>query len=154
MRIALWFAIAACVVTGMFCQTVDAGTREDPDLAEGLLQGVGEVVGQGAFPNPTCRGGYFPVGPRLCMSGPFAADTLTNAMAVCQAVFGRVTEYGDWRYRRLFGDGGVAPVGIWLGHLTADNRGLFVNSSDTGDFEAETSRFEVRSYICAHDDDA
>ena len=53
--------------------------------------------------------------------------------------------------RILCGDGFPAPVGWWLGPITADNRALFVNSPNIGDFDGETSRFDLRNFACAHD---
>lgn len=151
MRTARWLAIVVCVATGVFWQTADAGTREDPEIA---APAGGGIVAQGAFPEASCRSdlGYGPVGPRLCMRGPLGPDSFANAMAVCQLISGRVADYGDWRYRKLFGDGASAPLGWWLGPITGDNQALYVNQSNDADFDGVTNRFDIRPYACAHDD--
>ena len=41
---------------------------------------------------------------------------------------------------------GLLDIGI-----TADDTALFVNSTNTGNFDGETSRFNSRTYACAHD---
>ena len=97
-----------------------------------------------------CPAGYARVGATLCMTGALGPDTFANALAVCQSMKGTVANYGAWRYRILFGDGVPAPVGWWLGPITADDTALFVNSSDTGNFDGETSRFDSRNYACSH----
>jgi hypothetical protein len=151
MRTALWFAIVVCVATGVFWQTVDAGTPADLEITALPEEGVAP---QGAFPEASCRSdlGYASVGARLCMRGPLDANSFANAMAVCQLLSGRVADYGDWRYRQLFGDGVSAPVGWWLGPITGDNQALFVNSTNEADFDGVANRFDIRSYACAHDD--
>lgn len=102
-------------------------------------------------PSVNCRIGYFPVGTRLCMTGAQPATSYANAAANCLAISGRVADYADWRYRILFGGGGIAPVGWWLGPITADNTALFVNLPNSGDFDGETSRFDIRPYACVHE---
>ncbi len=104
------------------------------------------------FAQGSCRAGYFQVGARLCMTARRGPTSYANAEADCRRVFGSVADYGTWRYRGLYGDGVAAPVGWWLGPITADNRALFVNLPNTGDFDGETSRFDSRYYACAHDD--
>jgi hypothetical protein len=37
--------------------------------------------------------------------------------------------------------------------MTGDNLALYVNLPDITDFDGETSRFDSRQYVCAHDDD-
>jgi hypothetical protein len=162
MKAALWIMLSACVMTGMAWHPAYAGSKSACDKGQISREGscedptpklsAEEKLQSQAVPAPSCRAGYFQVGPRLCMTGAQAANTFANAMAICEAKFGRVADYGDWRYRRLFGDGIAAPVGWWLGPITADNRALFVNLPNTGDFDGETSRFDSRSYACAHDD--
>lgn len=105
------------------------------------------------FGTGSCRAGYYQVGPRLCMTGALGPASLANAMAYCQAIFGSLAGYSEWRYRVLYGDGIMPPVGWWLGPITADNTGLYVNQSVVGDFDGETNRFESRYYVCAHDDE-
>jgi hypothetical protein len=99
-----------------------------------------------------CRPGYFQQGSGLCMTGERGPNSFTNAVIDCMDIFGRVADYHDWRYRIFRGDGVAAPVGWWLGPMTADNVALFVNLPNIGDFDGETSRFDSRSYACAHDD--
>jgi hypothetical protein len=96
-----------------------------------------------------CPGGYFRVGTNLCMTGELGPDSFANALAVCQSLGGTVAGYGAWRYRILFGDGVMPPVGYWLGPITADNTALFVNQAVPGDFDGETSRFDSRNYVCS-----
>ncbi len=86
------------------------------------------------------------------MRGPLDATSFANAMAICQLISGRVADYGDWRYRQLFGDGVSAPVSWWLGPITGDDQALYVNSTNDNNFDGVTSRFDTRSYACAHDD--
>jgi hypothetical protein len=112
------------------------------------------VEALGAFPQGVCRAGYAQQGARLCMTGGRGPNTFANALVDCQDIFGRIANYGDWRYRRFRGDGVLAPVGWWLGPMTADNQALFVNAANEADFEGETSRFDSRPYACAHDDES
>jgi hypothetical protein len=51
----------------------------------------------------------------------------------------RVADVSDWRYRIFRGDGVSAPVGWWLGTRTGDNKALYVNSANVGDFDGEAS---------------
>jgi hypothetical protein len=102
-------------------------------------------------PAVLCRAGYFPIGTRLCMTAARPAASFANAMLFCMDLSGRVADYHDWRYRNQRGDGVGAPVGWWLGPITADNTALFVNLPGAGDFDGETSRFDSRFYACAHD---
>jgi hypothetical protein len=104
-------------------------------------------------PASLCRTGfgYFREGSRLCMTSVRGPATFANATVDCADIFGRVADYSDWRYRFLRGDGAHAPVGWWLGPITADNTALFVNQDNPGDFDGETNRFESRFYACAHD---
>jgi hypothetical protein len=83
------------------------------------------------------------------MTGAMGPDSFANAMAVCQYYSGAVANYGSWRYRYLFGDGAAAPLDWWLGPLTADDRAMYVNSTNAGNFDGETSRFELRYYACS-----
>jgi hypothetical protein len=100
-------------------------------------------------PPATCRAGFFSQGPFLCMSGTRGPNSLANAQVDCRDITGHVSDYFDWRYRIFRGDGVQAPVGFWLGIITADNTGLFVNSNNVADFDGETSRFDSRFYTCA-----
>jgi len=134
-------SMAALVLAGGF-SAAQAAHREDPPIA--AMDGASTE----STAAKTCPGGFFRVGTNLCMTGALGPDTFANAMAVCQSLGGSVANYGSWRYRILFGDGVGAPVDWWLGPITADDRALFVNSTDTGNFDGETSRFEVRSYAC------
>ncbi|MBA2590908.1 MAG: hypothetical protein M3495_04975 [Pseudomonadota bacterium] len=116
------------------------------------LTGVfGQTVQAGAFPAASCQPGYFQVGARLCMSGTRGPNSFEGAMAFCQDSKSRVADYSDWFYR-ITRFGGALPVGFWIGTHTADNRALFINRSDIGDFDGETSRFDSRFFVCAHDD--
>ena len=72
-------------------------------------------------------------------------------MLTCMDSGGRVADYHDWRYRTFRGDRLPAPVGWWLGGITDDNAALFVNGTNTGDFDGQGSRFDLRNYACAHD---
>jgi hypothetical protein len=107
----------------------------------------------GFFGNGQCLTGfgYVSMGARLCMTGTRGPATFANADLDCKDIFGRVADYGDWRYRIFRGDGLPAPVGFWLGPITADNTALFVNLPNIADFDGEASRFDSRSYVCAHD---
>jgi len=96
-----------------------------------------------------CPAGFFRVGTNLCMTGALGPDSFANALAVCQSLGGTVAGYGAWRYRILFGDGVMPPVGYWLGPITADNVALFVNQAVPSDFDGETNRFEIRNYVCS-----
>jgi hypothetical protein len=163
MRTVLWLALAACLVTGggwqvVYAQPLSAcekgefsedGACEDPDYTIPPPQAMSP---QGAFPQAVCRAGYFQQGPRLCMTAQRGPNTFGNALVDCQDILGRVADFGDWRYRVFRGDG-VLVVDSWLGPLTGDDRALFINSSNAGNFDGEGSRFDNRSYACAHDDD-
>ncbi|PXW89730.1 hypothetical protein C8R34_104133 [Nitrosomonas sp. Nm84] len=104
-----------------------------------------------SVPSAVCRAGYLRQGSRLCMTGTRGPATFANAVINCQDSGGRVADYGDWRYRIFRGDGIPAPVSWWLGPNTGDNEALFVNSANVGDYDGVTSRFDNRSYACAHD---
>ena len=119
-----------------------------PSLAGDSAPGVQPAHG---IPAGTCRTGYVQQGPRLCMTGFQTATSFTNAQLRCMDIRGRVADYHDWRYRIFRGDGVSPPVGIWLGEITADNTALFVNQNVVSDFDGETSRFDTRSFVCAHD---
>lgn len=119
---------------------------EDPAVtAEGVAQGAAAVI----VPNIVCPAGFFSVGATLCMTGAQGPDTFANALARCQSLNGAVAGYGAWRYRVLYGDGVAAPLDWWLGPITADDRALYVNSTNTGNFDGETSRFDIRFYACS-----
>jgi hypothetical protein len=135
----------------------DGGKCADEDIVSGsslVSPGqVNEPQSEGFFGNGECltQFGYVSVGARLCMTGPQGPRSFANAAALCKTIFGRVADYGDWRYRILFGDAFPAPVSWWLGPITADNTALFVNLPNTGDFDGESSRFTLRDFACAHD---
>ena len=134
----------------------DESPAEPPEHAAPGGRDVMMMEAQVGFPQGSCRAGYFNFGPRLCMrdaAGLFGAQTYANAAAYCRSIHGRVATYEDWRYNILFGTGSGPFVGDWLGQITADNTALYVNSTDTGDFEAVTGRFNSRFFFCAHDDD-
>jgi hypothetical protein len=135
---------AASLATGLLGQTVQAAPLSKDPAVQG-------VEAEGAFPAAFCQPGYFQTGPRLCMTGARGPRSLANAFVDCQDIKGRIADYSDWRYRVVRFGGGV-PVGFWLGQITADNTGLFINQADTGDFDGETNRFQSRFYVCAHDD--
>jgi hypothetical protein len=105
------------------------------------------------IPKKNCRTGfgYAQQGTFLCMTGQRGPASFANAMLDCMDLAGRVADYHDWRYRTFRGDGAQAPVGWWLGGITADNTALFVNQANAADFDGETSRFDSRPYACAHD---
>jgi hypothetical protein len=111
-------------------------------------------------PANSCRTGFFPQppppqAPKLCMSGLKLPTNFVDAATNCQFDRARVADYVDWRFRFIHGDHFPAPVGIWLGPITADNRALFVNKTESPtaptDIDGETSRSELRRYACAHD---
>ena len=116
-------------------------------------EGATQAAPSSRFQSSACRPGYVQQGSRLCMTGARGPASFANAEVDCQDIFGRVAGYKDWRYRIFRGDGIAAPVGFWLGPITADNVALFVNLPNIGDFDGETSRFDSRFYVCAHDDD-
>jgi hypothetical protein len=97
-----------------------------------------------------CRAGFGAVGSRLCFTGARGPNTFANALADCIGLRARVGDYGDWRYRGIV-TGLLAPVGWWLGPITADNTALFVNLPNAGDFDGETNRFDSRLYACVHE---
>src|SRR5688500_16734052 len=119
MKIAVGLMIAACMATGLFWQPAQADEQEALSACDqGQLSQEGEctdvddsseekeqVGARGAFPSISCRIGYFQVGPRLCMTGTRGPNSFSNAEVDCQDVFGRVADYGDWRYRISRGDG-------------------------------------------------
>ena len=164
MKATKWIILSVCLLTGATWQTASAEPLSAcqkgqigrdgncQDQAPALSTSEKQLVQPQSVPAPSCRSGYFQVGARLCMTARRGPDSYANAEAVCKLSMGRVADYSDWRYNILFGNHIAAPVGSWLGPITADNRALFVNSSNTGDFDGETSRFESRFYACAHDD--
>ena len=88
------------------------------------------------------------------MTGLRGPHSFGNALIDCQDHFGRIATYGDWYYRhqRATPGGLLPPTGVWIGHMTGNGRALFVNSDNIGNFDGETSIFDVRWYVCAHDD--
>ena len=100
--------------------------------------------------NGPCRPGFTKEGAFLCTSGVRGPNSFANAELDCRDIQARVSGYTDWRYRIFRGDGVNAPVGFWLGPITADDTALYVNSTDVGNFDGETSRFDSRSYTCSY----
>ena len=140
---------ATCLVAGMFWQTAQ-GQPTQPSASGD--PGIPPATSDRAdSPRATCRPGYIQQGFWICMTGARGPASFVNAMLDCYDSGGRVANYHDWRYRGFRGDGLPAPVGWWLGPITADNTALFVNQANVGDFDGETSRFDSRSYACAHD---
>jgi hypothetical protein len=124
-----------------------AAAAGDPPVAKNAA-----VTPEGAgVPHKTCRAGFAPQGVWLCMTGTRGPATFANAMFDCMNLGARVADYHDWRFRTFAGDGAAAPVGFWLGPITADNTALFANLANPGDFDGETSRFDSRFHACAHD---
>lgn len=171
MRTALCLAIAACLVTGVFWQTVDArplsacekgqlgstGVCEDEEQDNGTLLEVvepPEVVVPQHGTHRACNAFvgdiFFGTVGQLCWTNIRGPNTFANAAADCLGNRGRIADYTDWRHRLNILGGGV-PVGEWLGPITADNRALFINLNIPGDFDGETSRFDNRTYRCVHE---
>jgi hypothetical protein len=121
-----------------------AHAQEDPATATTVANRTGNAVTA-----KECTAGFYRVGATLCMTGTMGPDSFANALAVCQWHGAKVAGYGDWRYRVLYGDGVGAPQEWWLGPITADDRALYVNSTNTGNFDGETSRFDTRYYACS-----
>ena len=110
--------------------------------------GLDQVVPEaGSAP---CRAGFARQGSFLCTTGVRGPNSFANAELDCRDIQARVSNYADWRYRIFRGDGVSAPVGFWLGPITADDTALFVNSTDIGNYDGETSRFDSRSYTCSY----
>jgi hypothetical protein len=113
------------------------------------------------FPVPFCRAGFQQAGARLCISTNLLnAESFANAMVICRDRFARVASYGDLRYLYLRSslDAAYDPNGRWIGDFVGDDRALcgnasvtFDNDPDIGNFEGECSRFDLRSFWCAHD---
>jgi hypothetical protein len=124
---------------------------EAESSAESVLEAESSAETAG-FPSWSCRGGYTQRGARLCMTGRRGPHSYANAAALCRHIRGRVANYEDWRYAILFDTyTSQAPVGWWLGPITADNKALYVNLPRPGDFDGEANRFGSRYYACAHD---
>jgi hypothetical protein len=141
------FAAFAVIMASVVAGPAQAAEDAIPPPAN-----AGAVPKSPGVPASTCRVGYSPVGTRLCLTSTRTpARSFANAELDCQDIRGRVADYADWRYRNQRGNGAGPPVGFWLGPITADNRALFVNQSNVGDFDGETSRFDLRFYACAHD---
>jgi hypothetical protein len=130
-------------------QTAQTQMLGDPGEAPVPTREAG--AGAADIPSPVCRLGFVQQGAFLCMTGTRGPTSFANAVVECMDSGGRVADYHDWRFRIFRGDGLPAPVGFWLGPLTADNRALFVNSPNVADFDGETSRFDSRNFVCAHD---
>jgi hypothetical protein len=131
MKATAWFVLAACLTTSALWQPVDAKDRsacekgqvsrqsgaceDSDDIASGPAAGTTRH----GIPKGVCRPGYFQQGSGLCMTGERGPNSFTNAVIDCMDLFGRVADYHDWRYRIFRGDGVAAPVGWWLGPITA-----------------------------------
>lgn len=102
-------------------------------------------------PRSTCRPEYAQQGFWLCMTGARGFAQFDNATIYCQDIGGRVADVSDWRYRIFRGDGVPAPIGWWLGTRTGDDRALFVNSSNVGNFDGEAAVTDNRNFACVHD---
>jgi hypothetical protein len=130
------------------------GTATTHDNARVLNETAAEVAAfrtmGGGVPASTCRPGYVQQGFWLCMTGTRGPASFANAALDCADSGARVSDYHDWRYRIFRGDGLPAPVGWWLGPITGDNKALFANQANVGDYDGETSRFDSRNYACAH----
>jgi hypothetical protein len=138
-------AVAAAGVLAAALGSAYAAPHEDPaaiDAASAAMAGSNAGT-------KLCPANFFRVGTTLCMSNTLGPDSFANALAVCQSLGASVAGYGPWRYRILFGDGVMPPVGFWLGPITADNTALFVNQAVPSDFDGETNRFEQRNYVCS-----
>jgi hypothetical protein len=128
-------------------------TAEPQAPQTGATSDPGEApprVDRADVPRSTCRPGYVQQGFWLCMTGSRGPASFANAVLDCSDSGGQVADYHDWRYRIFRGDGSLAPVGWWLGPITADNTALFVNQANVADYDGETSRFDSRNYACAH----
>jgi hypothetical protein len=138
----------ALVIAGVLAAvaTSAAAARQDPATVS--PSGAADTSGE-AVTLKECPGGFYRVGATLCMTGAMGPDSFANAMAVCQYYGAAVANYGAWRYRILYGDGVAAPQEWWLGPITADDRALYVNSTNVGNFDGETSRFDSRYYACS-----
>jgi hypothetical protein len=135
----------ALAAVGMLAAALTSAcaAQEDPATVESATAGSNAVAAK------LCPAGFFRVGTNLCMTGAQGPDSFANALAACQSLGGTVAGYGAWRYRILFGDGVMPPVGYWLGPITADNTALFANQALPSDFDGETNRFEIRNYACS-----
>jgi hypothetical protein len=136
----------AAAHTSSTCVKGQGGACEDPPVAKRQA-----IVADHGVPHKTCRGGFLQQGNFLCMTAPHDPATFANAMLTCMDQQARVADYHDWRYRNQRGDGQLPPVGMWLGGITADDTALFANRTDSGNFDGETSRFDLRPFVCAHD---
>ena len=139
-------AVAAAGVLAGALSSAYAAPHEDPAT---LDPASAAAAGSSAAGARLCPPNFFRVGTTLCMSNTLGPDSFANALAVCQSLGVGVAGYGAWRYRILFGDGVMPPVGFWLGPITADNTALFVNQAVPSDFDGETNRFEIRNYACS-----
>jgi hypothetical protein len=135
-----------------------------------LLLSVGvEPASAAGFPKPSpCRPGFvspgFGAAPRLCIDQfEQSATDFDTAMLRCRNRLAYVASYGDLYYilktitfppRNLYN-----PNGKWIGpDLVGDNQALignrdiqFIFDPAVEDFESIGSKFDVRSYWCAHD---
>jgi hypothetical protein len=139
-------ALAAAGVLATVLGSAYAAPHEDPAAIDAASAAM---AGSNAAGAKLCPPDFFRVGTTLCMSNTLGPDSFANALAVCQSLGAGVAGYGAWRYRILFGDGVMPPVGYWLGPITADNTALFVNQAVPSDFDGETNRFEQRNYVCS-----
>lgn len=130
---------------GSVCKNPGGKTRECRD------KNIKILTPKHGIPSEACRPGFEQaITNTLCFTDLRGATTYANAEANCRSLGARVADYGDWR-TRILAIADTAPVGIWLGPITADDTALFVNINNTGNFDGETSRFDSRSYVCVHD---
>src|SRR5262245_30085224 len=98
MRTALCLAIAACLVTGVFWQTVAAQDAPDEGTQAEAAGGLNVVEPEHGI-HGVCTGNFpFQVGV-LCWSNRFGPNSFANAAAFCIGILGRIADYPDWRNR-------------------------------------------------------
>lgn len=139
----------ALLVAGLLITTATTATAARQRDGADPAPAAADVEAVSIAPAIACPYGFYSVGATLCMTGALGPTSFANAMAYCQALGASVADYGAWRYRILYGDGIAAPVGWWLGPITADDRALYVNSGDVANFDGEGSRFDSRYYACS-----
>ncbi len=128
----------------------------------GMMLMAAKPAAAAGFPTATCRPGYIQAGPRLCISQfEQNATRFDEAMRLCRNQFGYVASYGDLYYLYINTglDAAYNPNGKWLGpDLVGDDSALcgnrdvtFNGDADERNFEGTCSKFDARSYWCAHD---
>src|SRR5690349_16481037 len=139
MKHELLVAMFTAVVLALSAQSASAQGAQNPQGDEAAPPAETRDASKADVPSITCRPGYLQEGYWLCMSGARGPASFANAVLDCMDSGGRVANYHDWRYRQFRGDGVAAPVGWWLGGITADNVALFVNQTNSADFDGETN---------------